>query len=67
MRSFFNLTAHNPTEAIMARTYQVNLLKAGVRKEVIVVANSQGEAKRKAMADNPGWQESGARDLGEAK
>lgn len=50
----------------MARKYQVHLIKAGVTKDVVVVASSQSEAKRIAESQNPGFKESGAKDLGPA-
>ena len=50
----------------MARRYKVHLIKAGVTKDVVIVANSQSEAKRTAESQNPGYHESGARDLGQA-
>ena len=50
----------------MAKRYLVGLNKSGRPLKVEVVANSQKEAKEKAVRENPGYKPITIKDLGKA-
>lgn len=50
----------------MAKRYLVNLNKSGSPLKVEVVANSQKEAREKAIQGNPGYKSVSIKELGKA-
>jgi len=49
----------------MHRMWKVHLVDTNARKDVVVTAATQDEAKRTAEAEHPGYGAAAAKDLGE--